>query len=328
MNRLLTAAGFKFVAEAATAVRSTVADILSYEKSAGTVGPPAAAKNIVQAANATTPLFVHSGSGYISYLWIGITNNDAAGRLNSLLTVIVDNETPPSINAVPISLFGGAEYIDTQPAFASTWLTASGTLQNCGYMIRFPIPFSSSITITLTNGSSTSQSLLFWTIQVHGGIPNSWPYTRRLRCSTGRQTGIAGYATTDLVNVSAQPPGRYIGAMISIDSYPGGVNPAPAPLEGLFKIYLDGSLAYSSSGTEDWIGMSNYFQCFTAPVTTEEFGLTCKTQFTWNIYRLHINAPVYFQNALRVTWDNGESSAVPFSGTTRLAWCVWYYTQG
>jgi hypothetical protein len=239
------------MAEEAMAVQLRGGDIMSYEKAAGTVGPPAAAKNILQAPKVTTPLFVHSGSGYISYLWIGITNSDAAGRLNSLLTVIVDNETPPSINAVPISLFGGAEYIDSQPAFASTWLAASGTPQNCGYMIRFPIPFSSSIIITLTNGSSTSQNLLFWTIQVHTGIPNTWPYTRRLRCSTGRQTGIERYATTDLVNVSAQPPGRYIGAMISIDSYPGGVKPEPAPLEGLFKIYIDGSLAYSSSGTED-----------------------------------------------------------------------------
>jgi DUF2961 family protein len=84
------------------------------------------------------------------------------------------------------------------------------------------------------------------------------------------------------------------------------------------------------------IGFSNYYQGFPTsqaanstngyPYTAPYVGLTIKTTVTWAAYRFFIMDPVTFQSAIKLTWDAGELSFVNWTGTVRIAYCVWYYT--
>lgn len=201
---------------------------------------------------------------------------------------------------------------------------------NVGFSAHIPIPFSNSISISITNGNSSIAGLLWWNIAYQTGVSNTWLRTRRLRTSFGTLSGLTQDQVVTLVNQTGLSPGRLRGVSLSIDSYPGGASLNPA-LEGNVKIFLDGSSSpnYESSGTEDYFHMSNFFQGYPVPTATESTGLTLKSGVTANAYRFHLQDPVLFSNALKVTWNCGESaSGSTFSGTQRLAYVVWCYTAG
>lgn len=44
-------------------------------------------------------------------------------------------------------------------------------------------------------------------------------------------------------------------------------------------------------------------------------------------FRMHQQDPITFNNALKVTWDYGVTSEASFTGNSRIAWCIWYYTE-
>jgi len=117
---------------------------------------------------------------------------------------------------------------------------------------------------------------------------------------------------------------------LNYDGYPGNVNPRMAPLEGNLKIYLDGSGSptIETPGTEDYFQMSNYFQGYTAPYVGGCIVLNFKATNGIAASRLHIDDPIVFENALKITWNNGDSSQVNFTGTSTIAYCIWYYTEG
>lgn len=170
---------------------------------------------------------------------------------------------------------------------------------------------------------------------------NDWTRSKQLHTSSGTISAASPFSVQTLVNATSLNQGRLLGIAFSINSYPGIANPPTAPLEGEFKIYLDGANtpSYSTSGTEDYIGLSNYFQGIASTMTNGTpnigynvapyVGLTFNTADTWNAYHFHIMDPVVFQNALKMTWDAGETTAhgANWTGTVRFAYCVWYYTE-
>ena len=319
------------VAGAVAAPYGSYTDILSESKLPGTAGS-SSAKNVSLANNATQTLLNLTGQsgGYVSYLWIGFNASDTA----STMVITTDGNTVFSDRAC---LFFGAEYISNQSSFASRFIGASSNnSNNVGFYSFIPIPFNASISITFTNKSGGTASV-FYEVFYQNAIADNWKRTKKLWCASGTIAAATAYSAQTLLNASSLSQGRLLGIAFSIDSYPGSANPPTAPLEGYFKIYLDGagSPAIQSSGTEDYIGLSNYFQGFPAtpggnaatPYTPAYSGITIKSTYTWNAYRFHIIDPIVFQNAIKVTWDNGESAAVSFTGTTRFAYCIWYYTE-
>ena len=95
-------------------------------------------------------------------------------------------------------------------------------------------------------------------------------------------------------------------------------------------VYMDGagSPTFESSGTEDFFHSSNYFEGTFTNSCFDYVGIPFKSGVTWNAYRFFIMDPFFFQNALKVTWNAGDSSEINFSGGVRLAYCVLYYTEG
>ena len=313
-------------------------DVLSEAKAGGTLGS-SSAKAVSVANNATQTILNLTGQsgGYVGYIWLGV----GAKEVSSTLTITTDSNTVFNDRYV---LFFGAEYQENTSSFTSRFIGASNNnSNNVGVYSFIPIPFNSSISIAYTNLSGGTESI-WYTISyqtgvARGGEGDTWPNTRQLHCASGTISAAMPYSVNTLVNASGLNQGRMLGMAFSIDAFPGSANPATAPLEGEFKFYIDGggSPSFVSSGTEDYIGYSNYFQGFDGSVTNTTpnagfsvspyTGLTFNVSETWNAYRFHIMDPVYFTNALKVTWDAGEMSAVSWTGTVRFAYCLWYYTQ-
>jgi hypothetical protein len=312
---------------AANAMYGLTPDLLSFEHRP--YGTPTSFKTEVTAFNhgASVDLVNYSGGpGYMSDFWFSVTLNYS--DLNNItMTITADGNTVFSDRAC---LYFAAEYQYNTTVFASRFIGASNNnSNNVGYYNFLPVPFSSSLKITITNNSGSQNGFCWSTLTLQLGVPNRSPRTRRMICSSGLLTNQTVDTVITLVNATGLNPGRLAGISMSLDSYPNGANPPTAPLEGNFKFYLDGSGSPSieTSGTEDYPHMANYFQGYNAPTVPDYLGLTFKTSETWNFYRFHIPDPICFQNALKVTWNCGDSGEVNFTGGVRVAFCLWYYTE-
>jgi hypothetical protein len=311
---------------------SVVSDLFS-ESRALAGGSPAnsSQKALSVGAGATATLLNYSGSsGYLSVLWFGITGSEAA-MTASTITITVDGEASPTIN-VRIPLYFAAEYCWNENNFGSRFLGCEQNGgSNIGYYSLIPVPFNSSIEVQLTNGDSGSGLTLWYEATYTTNVPNVWPRARKLYMATGTVTGLTVNETETLVDVSGLNPGRLFGIYLSIDSSPGSASPATAPLEGRVKIYFDGASSpnYQSSGTEDYFHFSNYFENTPSGFSTDYTGcpFISGSAVTWNCYRFHVLDAMTFQNALKVTWDAGYSTVVNYTGSVRLAYTVWYYSQ-
>jgi len=261
-----------------------------------------------------------AGPGYVESIFL-------ACKYATTLNVYVGGGTAPSLS-VPVPPFFAATYVDTQPAFASPWFSGNGGPNGIGVMTRLPIPFASSIRIEIVNGSG--QPATIWSqVTYQAGVPDDWPNTRTLHASCGERSGVRPYATLVLADVEERRKGRLAGITWLYDGYPGRASPPTAPLEGNFRITVDGAEtpAFESSGTEDFFGMSGYFDRFSAPAIAGDIGLTVKTPVTFAGYRMFIADPVLFASGLRVEWQNGTAGQAAFTGTSKVVWCVTYYTE-
>ena len=279
-----------------------------------------------------------NGEGYIDFMFLAVP-------YGATLNITTDGGLTYSGD---VQLYFAAEYADTQPAFGSRWKQANGNNSPgsaVGLASWLPIPFSSSIRVQLTNNSA-SQATIWSTISYQTNVPTTnFDLSRKMFVSSGRFLSVAPNTVLTLLDVSNLNPGRLGGIYWHYDGYPGNVVPRSAPLEGNFQIYVDGNSApsYESSGTEDYFGMSNYFKDFgIADLTltgsqhaavSSGFGdsvLTIKTpqdpSNTLAAFRIHARDAIAFQNALKIQWQCGNTSQASFTGKSRIAYCVWYYT--
>src|SRR5581483_12288170 len=119
-----------------------------------------------------------------------------------------------------------------------------------------PIPFSSSISITVTNGSGSNLQI-WYEVGYVTGVPNLWTRTRNLHVVSNSPTsfGLTQDQTINFVNATGLNRGRFLGLCLMLDDFAvtGG---SPSFLEGPIEIYADGNLVYKTSGTEDYVMMS------------------------------------------------------------------------
>ncbi len=265
--------------------------------------------------------------GYIANLWFGITGSATDTRNSTVLKITVDSVV---IFNDRLPLYFAAEYQYNQTSFMSRFVSANNNnSDNVGFSSFIPIPFSSSFKIEIQNGSASTTGFVWASGIFHTSVANAWTRTRKLRTASGTVTGLTVNTVQTLVDVSSLNPGRMLGTFMSIDAFPGSASPQTACLEGNVKIYLDGagSPNFETPGTEDYFLMSNYFQGYLSGACSDYFGLPIKSTYTFNMYRFHIFDPIVFENALKVTWNAGDSSQVNFTGSIRLSWCIWYYTE-
>ena len=332
-------------------------DVLSPNKPAGTI-QGFKGEYVTVAASATQNLVNYtSGDGYVSDLMIAIGSTDANARDASLLNITYNNEGSPTISMRVDRFFGGV-YVDTNAGTQMLWNNAFFSVnwdntQNVGYVVRLPIPFHNAIKIDLVNGSGSNSLVLFWTGILHTGVPDAWPNTRRLQAAsfyTG-SGGCAPNAVQTLLDASAVGvPGRLAGMWWLDDNFPNNTSPRGAPMEGNFKIYLDGSgtAGYESSGTEDYFmfpdygaGAIEYGHQITGDYSGSGVNNLYNGTFFWqrggtsnvdahntaSFYRFHVNDPIVFNTGLKITWACGDTTESSFTGNPVVWATVWYYTQ-
>lgn len=118
-------------------------------------------------------------------------------------------------------------------------------------------------------------------------------------------------------------------------------------MEGVVALTLDGagSPNIQSSGTEDWFGLSNYFQgngtggtgggglaqiqggWKSADGQVAITFMSNSTGSTQGAARFHVHNPITFNSGEKLTWACGNTSVISFTGTCTLWSTVYYYTQ-
>jgi hypothetical protein len=302
------------------------------------VGPFPSSKQILN---------VTGKSGYVSYISI------ATGYYSEYtkITIVADGVT---VYDDFLNLFFASEYQNNQSSFMSKYVGASNNNSNSvGVWSFIPIPFSNSISITLTNTSTSTSPgapnvfYIPYDITYNTDVPNTWTRTRAMKTScAGRQT-VDQNTVVNLVNATGTNKGRLLGVYMLMDTAAGTIPYANRhnPIEELIKVYLNGSSTptYVYPGTEDFVGLTGYFQGYpwnnaafnpnATPYTSPFVGLTVNTDVTWGFYRFFIMDPLVFDSGIRITWGpkyidpaSGGTFA-PWTGNIKLSWCVWYYTE-
>jgi hypothetical protein len=173
-------------------------------------------------------------------------------------------------------------------------------------------------------------------------VPDTWPFEQRLHVAVVSATSIAANAETNMVNVTPAKPWRLVGVGWIYDAFPGSVSPKTAPLEGAFKIYADNaSPSITTSGSEDLFGLGWYFNHgnvfgnastnILAPLTGDSVCtigcVNSSTNNTWGAQRFFISDPITGTSSLKMSWTCGNTAAVSFTGTCKLASTIYYYTE-
>lgn len=331
-------------------------DILSPNKPAGTIAY-VAQKGVAIAASGTATLLNVTGAsgGYVSRVWFGITNTTADPTKDTI--TITTTGSPVTSITIPVQNMCMATYLwkagtagNVNNSSYFTTATDLGGISgtNIGCDFKLPIPFNTGVSITLTD-TTAAASTLWYTVEYHTGVPlSTWTNTRVLHMdSITDQTGIAANAVTTLSNYTGGQPGRFVGLWWMEDSAPGSATPKTAPMEGEIALTLDGAGTpnIQSSGTEDWFGLSNYFQGNGTGGTGG--GNSSQIQGGWKsadgqvavtfmstpigntqgAARFHVNDPIDFTTGEKLTWACGDTTFVSFTGTCTLWSTVYYYTE-
>jgi hypothetical protein len=308
-----------------------ITDIFSSSKPAGVMGTYYGSQTLGAGATGTL-LATVTGSGYVSEIFVAVNQSPIA------ITVTVDGEATPSISAYSVQTFLGDGLCDISPSWGGKWIRGGNNgANNCGGLFRIPIPFSSSILIQAKNNSANTVGIASYVVY-HTGITDNWIYTQRLYNSEAYVAGMAEDTEGTILDVTPNKRGRLVGVGWIYDGAPGGASPSTGPLEGPFKIYIDGSgtAAYRTSGSEDFFGMPWYFQHLnnfgsgnntTLAPSSEDIALTFDAPPTFGAQRFFIQDPIVFNTGIKMTWTCGVTARVSFSGTCLLFAQAWYYTE-
>lgn len=331
-------------------------DILSAQKPSGTTAYSAAKAQALAASGTATLINYTGGSpGYVSHIFFAL-NNTSGDPTKDTVKVFIDGSGTPSIT-IPMQNMCMATYLwkaaSTGNVSNSSYFTTATSMSgsggtNVGCNFELPIPFNTGVQITVTD-TTAAASTIWYTVEYHTGVPTStWTNTRVLHMdSINDQTGITANTVTTLSNYTGGQPGRFVGLWWMEDSVPGSASPTTAPMEGVVALTLDGagSPNIQSSGTEDWFGLSNYFQgngtggtgggglaqiqggWKSADGQVAITFMSNSTGSTQGAARFHVHNPITFNSGEKLTWACGNTSVISFTGTCTLWSTVYYYTQ-
>lgn len=292
------------------------------------------AEGVTLAASATYTMANISGAGYMTQFFMSINGSDTAGRRNTRMKVYVDGESSPSIDVMLVDL-GCARGVEAaggattpQAMFMSRYVGYSSFAFGfgVGYYLFIDIPFTTSLRVDITNGSSANSIILGGYIQyfIKSGV--NWGRYKKLHGISINGTSVAPYAEQTLVDIAGK--GLVHGAYLHFQGGDSNYN----YLEGNVQVYIDGestaSCAYDS--TEDYFLYPWYFWIAnnTRNVVTDFVGCTRKDDSAQvGAYRWHIRDPLAFDTNLKFSWTNGEVIAQPVLTNTVINGVVWYYTD-
>lgn len=237
------------------------------------------------------------GSGSIKHIWI--TDDAPAGRL-LVLRMYWDGSDKPSVE-VPLSdFFAGANY----PEYRQLSSLAVCINPKRGLNCYFEMPYRKGFRIELENLANRGITVYYQIDCEEKDVPDDALY---FHAQFRRSNPVAGGIHTLLDGVSGH--GHYVGTYLYW-----GVNNNGWWGEGEMKFYIDGDKDFPTvcgTGTEDYFcGAYNFdvdgrYAEFTTPYSgmykvdrTDGIYLSNRR---FNLYRWHINDPIYFSEDLRVT---------------------------
>jgi hypothetical protein len=270
-----------------------------------------------------------SGPGAVKHIWVTISSQARYHLRELVLRMYWDGETDPSVEA-PIGDFFGAGYGQYK-----SWHSLPLTVQDRALNCYFPMPFSRSARITITNDGAQEVRSFYYHIDYEqypeasrianqGRFHAQW---RRENPTTAvppdltrgvNQTGKDNYLFLQAVG-----SGQFVGVVLNIQGFSTGWWG-----EGDDMFFIDGE-SYPPSiygtGLEDYFNNAWGFQ--------EEFsypfiGYSRKGNKDWTgmhtMYRFHIQDPVHFRKSLTAGIEHGHANqrADDYSSVA-----YWYQTE-
>lgn len=270
---------------------------------------------------------IASGSGYLSSVFVAYFGAQANWE-NARIKVYYDGSATPEIDMRTENFFI-SQYAATTSAMASEFFGFNrNAADTYGAYMNLPMPYTNGVRITITNATSNVFKI-FATATIHAGVPNAWHRTKKLLAKSFFVSAAPPNSVQTLIDESASN-GRLAAIWLLGDGFPGNVTPPSAWLEGNLAIYVDNSAApsYESSGTEDYFLQSFYFGGAGSNRNGGEVGTTFVNvgAGTYGAWRTHVRNPIEFNSRIRVTWQVGDTTQVPFTGNLRAWASVFYYT--
>lgn len=293
------------------------------------------------------------GPGCIRHIWMTIADTEPNYLRRLVLRMYWDGERNPSVEA-PVGDFFGvgharAAHYSSAPLNMVTGGSAAAENQaamNC----FFPMPFAKHARITLQNeGEKPAHAVYFYFDYEHYNAPpaNALPFHAQWRRQNPTAasvdlaaTGLDFAKTNELKNtdgkgnyvvLDVEGRGHYVGCNLSVDH----INPIKFFGwfgEGDDMIYIDGETKPSlvGTGTEDYFGAAWGYPSGAYSMPYHGISLAGPTEGPdaysgkWTMYRYHIEDPVMFQKAIRVTIEAGHAN-VHADDYSSVAY--WYQTE-
>ena len=258
--------------------------------------------NFRVAPGATHVLMDEKGPGVITHMWITFlgperqpwAQNGSANHQEMLLRVYWDGDPRPAIEA-PVGDFFANCFGKRSEVISLPVIVEDADSYNCFWQM----PFRKSARVEIVNQSEKPISLLYYNIDwiKKPSLPSNTPYFfAQYRQEYPVQSG------KDYLILDTKGKGHFVGAVLAVRSR------SPSWFgEGDEKIYIDGETEPSIWGT----GTEDYFLSAWGLKTTKTpyFGTPYFDQ--WGIvgghtsaYRWHLNDPIVFQKAIKVTIEH------------------------
>jgi hypothetical protein len=289
----------------------------------------------------TLNIFSATGAGNVERIQLAVSYNTGSPSTspmgaNTLITIAVDGRT----YTCPLGMFmlwygyttsDGATA--TTDLFESKYLaitaaTSNGNAVNSGFR-RINIPYTSSISITLTVPATGTNEVIYTQVEYYPGAAPAglYPPTRNIFHMV-----VSDWATSSVTPgqvVQILPTIAGVGELESIYF----VTSAPGPTEPTWleqnpDINVDGS-DFRYGGTEDFFGNQFYGDQFHG--RADEYGIARfysagapENTTYWTAYRYFRQAPMLFYSSLGMTWQN---AGMPGGPATKLGSLAVYYTE-
>jgi hypothetical protein len=236
------------------------------------------------------------GPGTIRRIWFTLSDRSPEVLRAIRIDIYWDGAKKPAVSAPFGDFFGTG--LSVRKAFQSALFTdPRGTSFNC----YVPMPFHKGAKLIVTNDSHDAVETMFYDVDLtlEPDLPADAPYFH----AYWRRENMTELGKPYEVLPTVSGKGRFLGDAIGIigDHIYGGTE----PMEGAFKIYLDGDRAHPSlvgTGTEDYAGagwgLSEYAHLY------QGCTLADSTNKRWAFYRFHIPDPICFERDCRVTIDD------------------------
>jgi hypothetical protein len=295
--------------------------------------------SIIVPKGQTVAILEVEGAGCITHLWSTIKCEDKYHLRKILLRMSWDDEVDPSVEA-PVGDFFGMGHAMTRN-FVSAPLAMSpqdGKALNC----FFPMPFSKSAKIEVTNESGEDAIYFFYVdYEEYDRLPDN---LGRFHAMWHRENPCKGMPDSEMtldeymfggtnlsgdgnyVILEAEGRGHYVGCNLNIHNLG---NPVRWNWygEGDDMIFIDGDRTPTINGT----GTEDYFNTAWCPnqvYHSPYHGIILPGGPNWSgkitLYRYHIQDPIQFQKSIKVTIEHGHANrrSDDYSSTA-----YWYQTE-